>query len=471
MAQREESLNNPLIHFNGIAGDTGDYVLRPLPVRELGELLASLGPEPRPQIPRGLKFGLDPLDLANAGWGVVWARDVDPDIREALRPLLARRREQVGKKELFHELTYVPGETAVELWKRHGIGPGQLDPEKLPYYLLIVGSPSDIPFDVQYELGVPHAVGRLCLESSQAYAEHVEHLIRAETSDRRPRRTISFFGVRNGADELTRQSIEHLVEPLAERIARAQEDWRVETVLGPAADKGYLVRLLAGENAPDVLFTASHAARFKPDAPRRRSHQGALLCADWPGRKQWVGPIPNHHMFAAGDIAADARLDGLIAFHFACDTAGTPDIGPQTDRASKPDANPPSVALLPQRLLRRGALAVIGHVDIALAQSFLWYEAGSQIETFNGLLRAILSGQPVGHAMDHFSQRFAQLGTLVAGALPRRRDQEGEGDSVSLERVHLRAAYLDARSYIILGDPAARLNVASSLDDRRPAVR
>ena len=66
-----------------------------------------------------------------------------------------------------------------------------------------------------------------------------------------------------------------------------------------------------------------------------------------------------------------------------------------------------------------------------------------------------MDGYPVGHAMDPFSERFGTLGTLVAGADWAARQNGGE--SVDLQRYKLWAAFQDARNYIVLGDPAARL--------------
>ena len=102
---------------------------------------------------RGLKEGLDPGRLDEAGWGVIFPRSGDSTaLREALAPLLDLRREQAGKKQerFFREFVgedgYRDGESKVEFLARHGVGPGPADPDKVPYYLLLVGDPEAIPF-------------------------------------------------------------------------------------------------------------------------------------------------------------------------------------------------------------------------------------------------------------------------------------------------------------------------------------
>ncbi len=453
-------MSERLLHFNGIDGSTGDYALPP---RSLGDFsaLVARGTPGLPVAPRRLKFGLDPLDLADAGWGVIWAEEPSPSVREALQPLLDHRREQACRRNetYFKEFNYLPGETTLEFWRRHGLGPNVVDPAKMPYYLLIVGEPTQIPFELQAELGVPHAVGRISFDSPQGYADYGRQLIEAESRTPSSAPTLAFFGVENPDDEPTRLSVEHLVRPLELDVATRHPDWRVRTVLRGAADKAWLSQLLGGGVPPTLLFTASHALRFHPDNPRQPTHQGALLCADWPGRRGWKGrgPIPDDFLFSGEDLASSTRLQGLVAFHFACYTAGTPHRDPYADTTAKLAAHEPFVSHLPKRLLQSGALAVIGHVDVTLEQSFLWLDSGSQAEIFLSTLEALMAGVPVGHAMDPFGERFGLLGAIVAEAS---RSRQGNGfEAEDLRRFQLWAAYQDARNYVILGDPAVSLKV------------
>src|SRR5262245_38668526 len=106
-----------MLTFNGIDGDSGGYLLDPLPVRELGKV--ARGEKIDPKYVKELDDWLskrreghysvvewvDPKDLAQSGWGVIFAFDADPAVREALSELLEHRKRQATqqKEHLYKE--------------------------------------------------------------------------------------------------------------------------------------------------------------------------------------------------------------------------------------------------------------------------------------------------------------------------------------------------------------------------------
>ena len=95
--------------FNGIDGSSGDYLLPPLTPHEISALAQGEKLDPKHLAELRLKrdaaeahFGVvsgDPTNLAEVGWGVVFAHDADPAVREALSPLLEHRRKQAEQAE------------------------------------------------------------------------------------------------------------------------------------------------------------------------------------------------------------------------------------------------------------------------------------------------------------------------------------------------------------------------------------
>jgi hypothetical protein len=476
---REEE---PLLWFNGIDGRQGGYLLPPAPPRLLADL-ARGGPldpararelqawvaqgagKPR----RGLKEGLDPARLEEAGWGVVLPRSTEAaPLLEALAPLLdlrraqAARRQERGFRVFAGEDGYRAGESKVDFLARHGAGPGPADPDKVPYYLLLVGDPEAIPFSFQYQLDVQYAVGRLAFDSLEDYRRYAESVAAAESGAApRPRRA-AFFAPAHPGDPVTRTSSDHLTRPLAAGVQRGQPGWEVEAALGEEATHGRLARLLA--DSPALLFAACHGLGFPAGDPLQRDRQGALVCQDWPGPA--ARGIDRGHFFAAEDLDAEARVHGLIAFCFACFGAGTPRwddfIRPAPgQRGGERRALAPGgfVGRLPQRLLahpRGGALAVVGHVDRAWGFSLWWPGAGPQTVTFESTLRRLLDGKPVGWALEVFNQRYAELASDLAAEV------EALGFGKELDETMLAdlwTASHDARNYTIIGDPAVRVTI------------
>jgi len=450
------------LRSNGIDGATGGDLTQAMTLRQVAELALADGAsaaDPGGSASKAPIAGVDPDRLDHAGWAVVLPEKVDPAVREALEPLLEHRRAQAdaGRRSLYSELTWRRGESKIEFLARHDAGPGPVDPARVPYYLLLAGSPEEIPFELQYQLGVQYAVGRLHFETAEAWASYACSAVEAETKPVMRSIRAGFFGVENPGDDVTRRLKERVIEPLALRFERRLGGSSLRLGLGAQATKAELGRWLASE-PPALLMTGSHGMGFPSGDPRQREAQGALLCADWPGRESWSGPIPEEHYFAAADVPAAADLRGMVAFHFACYSAGVPrrqDFGGSGRALPRRLAPRSFLARLPERLLERGALAVFGHVERAWNWSFEW--AGTdepQVQTFESALGELFDGRPVGAAFEVFHRRYAELAADLAEE--RRRWQRGESrDPKSIALVW--TAMQDARNHLLLGDPAVRL--------------
>jgi hypothetical protein len=474
--------------FNGINGATGEYGFPPMTGEQFSACLqGEAAPDNLAELKFktqqsqecfGVKEGIDPKQLAETGWGIIFASDADPAIKEALSELLNLRQQQAGDYFKVYEgrAGYRRGESKSAFLARHGAGPGPADPEKVPYYLLLIGSPDAIPYPFQYQLDVQYAVGRLAFATPEEYARYARSVVAAETGAVRLPRHATFFGVANPNDQATTLSADQLILPLVDSLRTAKPDWTITAQVRDEASKAQLARLLGGDQTPALLFTASHGMEFPQDDPRQISHQGALLCQDWPGPKAWgKRPIPQDHYFAGDDVGAEARLLGLITFHFACYGAGTPlndDFSKQAFKERRAIAPYPFVAGLPTKLLshpRGGALAAVGHVERAWGYSFLWPGAGRQTTTFESTLERLLDGYPVGAAVEYINERYAELASDLSVEL----EEIEYGKRVNpYDLAGMWTANNDARSYVIIGDPAVRLATCTDPADRieRPSL-
>jgi hypothetical protein len=415
-------------------------------------------------------------DPAAVGWAVVFASDAPAEIREAVEPLIAHRRDHTRvPAALLKVLEIAPG-TALDDWLRKlGAHRSDVDPAKLPYYVMFVGGPGSIPFEHQSELDVAYAVGRLCFDRPDDYRRYVDSVIAYETAAAPPHgREVAYWGTRNRADRATQLSAYGLVTRRAGGLDAAvglraagpiaeARGFRSRCLMGAAATRANLLEILHRDDPaarPSFLFTASHGLSWPKGHADQTSQQGALLCQDWPGVGSKPAPA---HCLTAGDLDDGARVHGLVAFLFACYGAGTPATDhflADRSKAPVPIAESPFVAALPQRLLTHpggGALAVIGHVERAWGYSIRPAGLGNRLLPFRNLLGRVLRGDPVGLATKDFSDRYAAAsmrllnlssGTNAAAARPR----DSETAALWVERN-------DAQNYVLLGDPAVRLRV------------
>ncbi len=455
----------------------------------------------------------DPRNLDETGWGVIFHKDADPRIREALAPLLNMRRAQAGPRymEFSGSTGYYPGETKQQFAARRSAPvTGPVDPDRIPYYLLIVGSPATIPFDFQYQLDVQYAVGRIHFDTLEEYTRYAQAVVQAEQQRPALPRRATFFGVKNPNDKATIASAEKLIVPLASdqlpasiaesirraeaNIQRAQQagrtsdverntthlealrEWQITTLLADQCYKDNLAAVLGGNDTPALLFTASHGVGFPVGHARQISDQGGLVCQDWegPGRGLPAGmdTMPRAWYFSAADVAAasDLNLLGTIAFFFACYGGGTPQFDEFSQlRHLKEIAPRPFLARLPNALLTHpagGALAVVAHVERAWGYSFL-YEQVPQLNTFKDTLsNLMLDGYPLGACLEWFNQRYAETATELTHAQEQKHKFGNIARDTDIAR--LWTTHNDARSYVILGDPAVRLKVAGSGNQPRP---
>jgi hypothetical protein len=486
---------------NGIDATTGEYLMPPVDVRELARLATGArldGPElsdvqNKTRAARQANFavveGVDPNDLAQAGWAVVFpvvdagseAASRQAAIRDALAPLLAHRRAAAGAlyREYAGELGYQAGETKQQYLARLGAGPGPARPQKVPYYLLLVASPDEIPFRIQYQLDVHYAVGRIAFDTVEDYARYAHSVVDAETGRAaRPRRA-AFFGVSNPNDAATRLSADHLILPLVEYAGgrRGQHGFTVDSHVGDAATRGQLTELLG--DAPALLFTASHGMGFPCGDAGQRERQGAILCQDWGGPGT---PVAREHYFTGEDIPAGADLRGMIGVLFACYGGGTPTRDEFTRRAlgeaeARQLAPAALLARLPQRLLAHpggGALAVVAHIDRAWGSAFLWMDPYGEratqrhLDVFESLLDCVLGGKRLGYGMEAFNLRYAELAADLSERIEQIQIYDEHYEDAEL--AHMWICNSDARNYAVIGDPAVRIPRAGEPAAQRPAA-
>ncbi|HEV7669778.1 MAG TPA: hypothetical protein VGS22_14745 [Thermoanaerobaculia bacterium] len=479
-------LTEPSVQLFGVDGETGGYALPPLSPADLARVARGEGTVPVP--PRidpvagpeataafnGLVIsrpdgGIDGprrgrgdpsqarWNLAENGWGVVWSAD-DPrkeKIRRKLAPLLDLRRRQAtrGSRCLFHDLEHRKDESFWQFQDRYGAEREEFNPRNLPRFLLLIGGPEAIPFDFQVQLARSYAVGRIDFAALDDFAHYAKAVVDAERSRKKHDRRVAVFAPEHPDDPLSQKSAEQLGGGL-EKALRSAAGWKVEARIGREATKRRLTDLLAGP-APALLFTAGHGALFRSGDERQPDVQGALVCADWAGPKG--GHMTAETYLAAADVPDRADLSSSIAFHFACCSLGVPakNLLHQSVPAIPPDLAPrPMLARLPERLLAQGALAVIGHIDLAFATTF---GNGKEPTLFTGCCRSLLEGLPVGAAVEGFRTRCVDR----ALELNDLRSSELGGTEVPPERISaVWMAYHDASHYAVLGDPAVRLPAA-----------
>jgi hypothetical protein len=460
--------------FLSPAGDRGQTLARGLGVAALAEAAevedghADAGAHPVSHFDPGG----DPNSLRDQGWGVIAPRGEDGDrLLDLVRPLLEQRAaEQDGEVAVYR---VPPDMTAAQsaAWIDRKLVGNELQ-AAIPGYLLVLGRPDQVSFQLQQVLGGAFSVGRIGFDTEAGYEAYVDKLVRGAPAQ--PSRAV-YFTARDGtpATELAHRL---LMQPCVADAARQRAAGRFaaseivaieEEEPARAAD-----RLLAAAASSGVLFSCSHGA----GAPRggwrspelRRALQGAPSLGD------------GQHLDAEL-LARASFVPGGVWLMFACFGAGTPrrssyhhwlarlqQHGEHEEDLSSvlislPEAGePPFLAAQAQAALANpaGPVAIIGHVDLAWSYGFHDLDKMSQGERhrrFHEVIAQLVKGGRVGLALGGSLMRARNQ---VQAELAIAADSEVRSGMLPDQRVRLGHRWMalqDLDGYIALGDPAARL--------------
>jgi hypothetical protein len=403
----------------------------------------------------------DDFRMSQAGWGVIFATSADPRVYDALEPLLQLRKEQFSGersglyKEFVGPAGYREGETHLEFLSRKGVGPSFQDPSRVPNYLLIVGDPGEIPFEFQYGLGVQYYVGRIHFDNLEGYKHYANTVVGLEKHRTQERPNVLFFGPQHFGDQATKLTTRYLLQPLRETLSKRYPGLKVRIAEGEDATKKTLLSFLTKSESPQLLFLAGHGMMTASGHEKQQAIQGSVLCADWPG----FGTVEESYYLSSSDLAS-VELGGMVLFLFNEFGGGTPDVDEFRTSLSvetlPPLAPRPFLSSLAKHLMGKcGAGAILAHVDRIWATSILWDAAIPQIEAFEQAVRTMIDGKPVGVAHHFFASRYAELASHLSAARAKLNDRKN---------VMLELETLDARNFILIGDPAFRITEPSQAD-------
>lgn len=402
-------------------------------------------------------------DLTRTGWAVLYGAQVSADIKAALQGLIAFRRGLVGSDEMCpvfgdENHPYTPGQSASDWLSGLKLESNAQVPRHspVPYYVMIVASPEDIPFEFQFELDVYWGVGRLWLgDNPKAYAAYGDAVIANETTRQTAvKKELRFFAPRFDGDQATELVNDDLVKKLVDGGIVDDYGFTASVTTGADATKQALLDLYGlKQDRPAIYFVASHGLLCKSTAnlDYLTRTMGAIMTQPWNPAN-----APTEDTFVASRHLKAIDLSGTFHILCACFGAGWPRVSSYDQAVLSPSA---MVAYLPQKLLANGALAVLGHIDRAWSYSYVsdtGKDGIDRTQEYEGILAAMMtSGWRVGYSTDKFNIRWKALGDNIA-------ELERSQSYDSAEQLHnLWVERDDARGYVLLGDPAVKLNLSA----------
>lgn len=399
--------------------------------------------------------GVDAADLATAD-----------DAPEPIRQLAAARGAKV--------LRYRAGSTFADWTLRDYAGGGDrlnaaspvgTGPHEVPLYLLIYGSPGEIPWAVQYSLNPVRCVGRLDLTG--AALEHYVAAVLDEWSDSGTRyESPLVWSVDHGGGDITTLMRDTVGAPVFERLA-ADPDMILARFLDGShlPSTGAALRTALGECLPRLVVTTSHGMTGPlNDVAAMRDSLGLLVDHD-------------HAAVPPGDLLDGWQPDGAIWFAQACCSAGADSpsayaglfdasttLGQVLTGVAAVGA---TTAPLPRALLGapKPLRAFIGHVE----PTFNWtlsFPPNRQVlsaDIVTAMYDRLCSGLPVGLALSLYYKPIASLLLAHSRAVGRFDVAVGTDAAQALDlAVYSKVTAYDRANLVVLGDPAVAMPLPGS---------
>lgn len=403
------------------------------------------------------------------GWGVVLPLKAGASAQELLegddapapiRRLIAARNNApifryVPGLESGLLRRYLPGGgySELSLYGKRGIGE-----IAVPWYLLIVGSPKEIPWSVQYQLQTNAFVGRLELDN-EGLDNYVNALLSNWEGSRRDVARPVVWSVDKGHPDITRLMRRTITDRLVDCF---KEDNEIELDGGGYVTDGdatieRLADALSDRN-PAFVVTSSHGATSPLGNPTEMSRQlGGLV--DKEGRVLSVptalGSGPASGSIWYSHACCSAGCDEKSAFAGVFQTGSTLDTALTSIAAIGAMTAP-----LPKALLgaKNPIGAFVGHVEPTFDRT-LRRPTNGQVTTHDivsalyGRLH-LASRPPIGYAMSVYYRAVAGLLIDYSSALTA---IGSEGKKAYRRAFDARFVALDRLAMVLLGDPTVRL--------------
>lgn len=325
---------------------------------------------------------------------------------------------------------------------------------KIPQYILIAAPPTEIPWDIQYELAVRFCVGRLPF-SGEALRPYVDAMLHDWDTGTANLSSALIWATDYGPTDITRLMTKAIAAPLRERLNGTVA---LSEAIGEHASAATLLEKLA--TSPGLVVTSSHGSTPLDDLPLLKKTLG--LSVD-----------QSRSIVSLDDLDA-ATPAGCVWFAQACCSAGSSGKSIYTgllDPSSTASRVLTQVAKLgstvapgPLRLLGREnpIRAFFGHVE----PTFDWtLRDASTKQLFGGpivigLSTNMFGGQPIGYILDNYRRQIGSINTQYWTT----RDNVAADTSLRPLLSRLRLTALDRQALVLLGDPTVAIrNIFSNI--------